>query len=81
MVAYPAKVEAEGKDMFMLTMPDIPELVVVARRRRDALEKAPGLLHSILDAYRADSRPLPSASHIRGAPMVTAKRDWMALVN
>jgi hypothetical protein len=67
--------------MVMLTLPDIPELVVVARRRHEALEKAPALLYSILDAYRAGRRPLPPASSIRGAPMVSPRRDWMALVD
>lgn len=81
MVAYPAVVDTEGESMVMLTLPDVPELVIVARRRHEALEKAPALLYNILDAYRARHRPMPPASTIRGAPLITPRRDWMALVD
>lgn len=72
MVAYPARL-AEGEDMVMLTMPDIPELVVVARRARDALGQAPAVLNSILAGYAWEERPLPRPSRIAGAPMVSPK--------
>ncbi len=81
MVAYPARVEREGEGMVMLTLPDIPELVLVARKRAEALRRAPALLYNILDAYRARRRPLPRASRISGAPLVTPKRDCMALAD
>jgi hypothetical protein len=81
MVAYPARVETEGEDMVMLTLPDVPELVLVARKRAEALRRAPALLYNILDAYRARCRPLPPASKIRGAPMVAPRRDCMALAD
>ncbi len=80
MVAYPARVEREG-DAVMLTLPDVPELVLVARRRAEALERAPALLYAILDAYRARHRPWPSASKISGAPMIAPRRDCMALAD
>ena len=51
MVAYPARVEREGEQV-MLTLPDVPELVLVAAKRAEALRRAPGLLYNILDAYR-----------------------------
>lgn len=81
MVAYPAKLAAEGEGMVMLTLPDVPELVLVAEAEADALERAPALLYNILDAYRAGRRPLPPASRISGALLVTAKRDCMALAD
>jgi len=71
MLAYPARVEAEGDGMVMLTLPDVPELVVVARRRREALAKAPNLLDSILAGYAWQERPLPKPSLILGAPLVS----------
>ncbi len=80
MDAYPAKLEREGEAV-MLTLPDVPELVLVARRRAEALARAPALLHAILDAYRAGHRPWPRASTIIGAPMIVPKRDCMALAD
>lgn len=80
MTAYPARLE-EGEGMVMLTLPDVPELVVVAERGRDALRKAPALLDTILAAYRSEKRPLPLPSRIGGAPLVAPKRDWMALIS
>ena len=66
--------------MVMLTLPDVPELVVVARRAREALRKAPAILDAILSGYQCEHRPLPRPSRIGGAPLVTPRRDWMALV-
>lgn len=80
MVAYPAKVEREGESV-MLTLPDVPEFVLVAREADEALERAPALLYTILDAYRARHRPFPAASRIENAPLVTPKRDCMALAD
>jgi predicted RNase H-like HicB family nuclease len=81
MVAYPARLAAQGENRVMLTMPDIPELVLVAEAENEALERAPALLHAILAAYRAGDRPLPAASRISGAPLVIAKRDCMAMAD
>lgn len=66
--------------MVMLTLPDVPELVVIARREREALRRAPAVLHNILSGYRGERRPLPRASRISGAPLVSPRRDCMALV-
>lgn len=77
MRAYPAKVEREGEGV-MLTLPDVPELVLVARERAEALARAPALLYNILDAYRARHRPFPRASRIKDAPLVSPKRDCLA---
>ena len=73
MTAYPAKVEREGEGMVMLTLPDVPELVVIAPRAGDALARAPALLDTILAGYRHQRRPLPRASRISGAPLVAPK--------
>ena len=81
MVAYPARLAGGGENRVMLTMPDIPELVLVAEAEAEALERAPALLYAILAAYRAGARPLPRASNISGAPLVTAKRDCMAMAD
>ena len=71
MLAYPARVQAEGEGMVMLTLPDVPELVVVARRAREALAKAPNVLDNILAGYVWQDRPLPEPSRIAGAHMVS----------
>lgn len=81
MVAYPARLERGGEGMVMLTLPDVPELVVVARRAHEALRKAPAILDTILSGYACEHRPLPRPSRIGGAPLVTPRRDWMALVS
>jgi predicted RNase H-like HicB family nuclease len=73
MVAYPARLEAEGENMVVLTLPDVPELVVVAGAEEEALGMAPALLGSILAGYAWEDRPLPVPSRIRGAPLVTPK--------
>ncbi|MEA3028763.1 MAG: antitoxin HicB [Sphingomonadales bacterium] len=73
MLAYPARVEVEGEDMVMLTLPDVPELVVVAGGRADALRKAPTVLDTILAGYVWQDRPLPEPSRIAGAPMVSPR--------
>lgn len=79
MVAYPARVEREGEGV-IVTLPDVPEFVLVARKRAEALRRAPGLLYNILDAYRLRRLPLPRASRIRGAPLIAPKRDCVALL-
>jgi hypothetical protein len=80
MTAYPAKL-AQGEGMVMLTLPDVPELVIVAGRGREALRRAPALLDTILSGYRSEQRPLPRPSRIGGAPMIAPRRDWMDLVS
>jgi predicted RNase H-like HicB family nuclease len=71
MLAYPARLEAEGEGMVMLTLPDVPELVVIAGGRADALRKAPTVLDNILAGYVWQDRALPEPSRIAGAPMVS----------
>jgi predicted RNase H-like HicB family nuclease len=71
MLAYPARFRAEGEGMVMLTLPDVPELVVVAGRKAEALRKARTVLDTILAGYMWQERPLPEPSRIAGAPMVS----------
>ena len=73
MVAYPARLDAEGENMIVLTLPDVPELVVVAGAEAEALDRAPAILDSILAGYAWENRPLPAPSRIRGAHMVSPK--------
>lgn len=73
MVAYPAKLEHEGENRVMLTLPDVPELVVVADREEEALERAPALLDTILAGYQCEHRPLPRPSDIGDAPLIEPK--------
>ncbi len=57
----------------MLTLPDVPELVVVADGEEEALARAPELLESILAGYECEHRPMPHPSNIGDAPMVEPK--------
>jgi hypothetical protein len=80
MVAYPAKLARRGENRVMLTLPDVPELVVVADGEKEALDRAPALLDSILSGYQCEHRPMPEPSRIGGAPLIEPKPaspfDW-----
>ena len=76
MVAYPAKLDREGEGKVMLTLPDVPELVVVAEGEEEALARAPELLESILAGYQSEHRPIPHPSSIGGAPMIEPKASF-----
>ena len=71
MLAYPAKVEAEGEGMVMLTLPDVPELVVVAGKKAEAVRKAPPVLDGILAGYAWQERRCPRP---RGSPARPSSR-------
>ena len=73
MVAYPAKLDHEGEGKVMLTLPDVPELVVVADGEEEALARAPELLDTILNGYECERRPKPKPSRIGGAPLIEPK--------
>ena len=80
MVAYPAKLARRGENKVMLTLPDVPELVVVADGEEEALDRAPALLDTILSGYECEQRPMPEPSRIGGAPLIEPKPaspfDW-----
>jgi predicted RNase H-like HicB family nuclease len=80
MVAYPAKLARRGENRVMLTLPDVPELVVVAEGEQEALDRAPALLDTILAGYECEHRPMPEPSRIGGAPLIEPKAfspfDW-----
>jgi hypothetical protein len=80
MVAYPAKLARRGENRVMLTLPDVPELVVVADGEKEALARAPAVLDSILSGYECEQRPMPEPSLIGGAPLIEPKPaspfDW-----
>ena len=74
MLAYPVRLTPGSEGRVMLTLPDVPELVVVAGNEDEAFRKACPLLDTILSGYEQEGRPLPWPSDICGAPTVESRR-------
>ncbi|HEX8642318.1 MAG TPA: hypothetical protein VF702_00220 [Allosphingosinicella sp.] len=74
MLSYPARLSPGEAGRIMLTLPDVPELVIVAASEDEAFAKAPDLLDAILAGYRREYRPFPLPSDICGAPHVASRR-------
>jgi hypothetical protein len=65
LASYPCRLRVQSNRMVLLTMPDVPEAVVVGYSEADALRRAPAVLDSILQGYAAEGRSLPSCSRGR----------------
>lgn len=74
MASYPCQLRMQSNRMVILTMPDVPEAVVVGYSEADALRRAPAILDSILQGYAAEGRGLPRCSHIGRGPSVPVLR-------
>ena len=74
LLSYPARLIPEDDGMVMLTLPDVPEVVVVEVGEQAALARAPAVLESVLAGYVLEHRAFPSPSEIFGAPLVTTDR-------
>lgn len=74
MLAYPARLTPGSEGRVMLTLPDVPELVIVADTEDEAFRKAPPLLDTILSGYEEEGRPIPWPSDLCGAPRVESHR-------
>lgn len=74
MLSYPVRLAPEGDDCVMLTIPDIPEVVVVGASEDEVFMHAVPLLETVLGGYLDEGRPIPSPSDICGAPTVTTSR-------
>ena len=75
MGSYPCQFMRQSNAMVILTMPDVPEVVVVGYSEDDALRRAPAVLDSILHGYVSEGRPLPRRSFGRG-PRVPVLRAF-----
>jgi predicted RNase H-like HicB family nuclease len=65
--------------MVILTMPDVPEAVVVGYSEADALRRAPAILDSILQGYVAEGRRLPRVTRAwRGLRVPVLRRSLVA---
>ena len=74
MISYPARLSPEAEGVVMLTLPDVPEVVVLAEAEGAALDRAPAVLESVLAGYVLEHRSIPSPSDICGAPLVSTDR-------
>jgi len=60
----------QSNHMVILTLPDVPEAVVVGYSEEDALRRAPAVLDAVLQAYASEGRSPPSASRSPRGPRV-----------
>lgn len=74
MLAYPARLLPTDEGTVMLTLPDVPEVVLVGRNEDDAFERAPALLESVLAGYVVERRAIPAPSEICGAPTIATDK-------
>lgn len=75
MASYPCQLRVQSNRMVILTMPDVPEAVVVGYSKQDALRRAPAVLDSILQGYAAEGRPPPPCPRVRRGPRVPVLRE------
>ena len=72
MHSYPCEFMRQSNHMVILTLPDVPEAVVVGYSEEDALRRAPAVLDSILQGYASEGRAAPSASRSPRGPHIAA---------
>lgn len=78
MLSYPCRFLKQSNRMVILTMPDVPEAVVVGYSEDDALRRAPAVLDSILRGYASEGRRLPRCSRLWRGPRVPVLRRSFA---
>lgn len=78
MPSYPCQLRMQSNRMVILTMPDVPEAVVVGYSEADALRRAPAILDSILQGYAAEGRRPPRSSRASPGPRVPVLRRAFA---
>lgn len=75
MHSYPCEFLRQSNHMVILTLPDVPEAVVVGYSEEDALRRAPAVLDSILQGYASEGRCMPRGSWRRGRPSIPVLRE------
>ena len=69
---YPVVLKRDDNETFLVTCPDIPELVTFGDDREDALRHAQNALITALEMYQDDRRDLPKPSAPKkGRPIVS----------
>jgi hypothetical protein len=77
LASYPCQLRTQSNRMVILTMPDVPEAVVVGYSEQDALRRAPAVLDSILRGYAAEGRRLPRSNRAwRGLRVPVLRRSF-----
>jgi antitoxin HicB len=74
LLSYPARIIPEEDGTVRLTLPDVPEVSLIAVGEEEAFRLAPAALESALAGYVLEHRPFPSPSDIGGAPLVSTDR-------
>jgi antitoxin HicB len=70
MLNYPASIRQGESGLVVMTFPDVPEAVIVAKGADEAAARAPLVLETILAGYVVESRPIPAPSDIPDAPTI-----------
>ena len=63
---YPVKMKRDTNDTILVSFPDFPEAVTFGEDKEDALLRAVDALETIIQAYMADKRAIPSPRRRRG---------------
>ena len=74
MLSFPVRLAPGEENKVMLTVPDVPEAVVVGASEEEAISSAPSVIESVLAGYVVEGRPIPAPSDICGAPVVTVEK-------
>ena len=69
-VHYPVHLERDDNGTVLVSFPDFPEAHTFGTDRADALAHAADALATIVAAYRAEGRPIPSPSAAPALPRV-----------
>ena len=64
--AYPAQIEDQGSDGFLVTFPDVPEAITGADTLEDARASAADALEEAILAYMAMGRAIPEPRDAQG---------------
>jgi len=77
--SYPCQFRTQSNRMVILTMPDVPEAVVVGYSEDDAFRRAPAVLDSILQGYAAEGRGMPRSTRVpHGRRVPVLRRSLLA---
>jgi antitoxin HicB len=70
MLAYPVNLEPAEEGGFIVTFPDVPEVVTEGDDESEALAWGLDALETILESYIDDKQPIPYPSPPNGRPIV-----------
>jgi antitoxin HicB len=70
MLAYPVELTPDDNDTFLVTFPDIPEVITYGETESEALAWALDALETVLESFIDDKKQIPYPSVAAGGPVV-----------